>query len=147
MPYVFYCTSKTSSSGCQPEIAASGEPSFSGNDAFFVTAVREHTNTAGTSIGIFFWGLAPAGSPFGGGFLCVAPPLIRTPPQIHTGGSACSPPFWGSFYSFHFSRAYMSLNGLAPGNVFYGQYWNRDSGFAPPNNVGMTGGIQVTVCP
>ena len=37
--------------------------------------------------------------------------------------------------------------GLPSDLTIYAQYWSRDNGFPPPNNVGLSGGIQFTVCP
>ncbi len=31
--------------------------------------------------------------------------------------------------------------------MFYAQYWFRDPGFAPPQNVGLSNGIEVTLAP
>jgi hypothetical protein len=51
------------------------------------------------------------------------------------------------FYSFQFSPAMMNQAGLLVDDDVYSQYWSRDNGFPPPNNVGLTAGIHWQVCP
>jgi len=50
-------------------------------------------------------------------------------------------------YSFHFSRSYMLAVALQAGDTLYAQYWSRDPGFAPPDDVGLTDAIQFTIAP
>lgn len=137
-PMEHYCTAKTNSASCVPSIGASGAPLATGDDAFFVIATQE---LAGKS-GIFFWGQAAAALPFGGGTLCVAPPLVRGPVQNSGGTTGCT-----GTYSQHFGQAYMAAHNVSPGDTLFGQYWSRDPGFAPPNNVALTRGLQFTVLP
>jgi hypothetical protein len=40
----------------------------------------------------------------------------------------------------------MSQAGLVVGDDVYSQYWSRDNGFPPPDNVGLTGGVHWEVC-
>jgi Tol biopolymer transport system component len=140
-PLRAYCTAKINSLGCTPTVGASGLPTTTGFDAFFLTAESILSN----QFGIFFWGTAPASNPFFGGTLCVAAPIVRTPVQ-NSGGNP--PPFdcSGSF-SFHFSQAIMQAHGLTSGTTVYGQYWCRDPGFPPPNSIGLSDGIEFTLCP
>ncbi|MCK6447880.1 MAG: hypothetical protein L6Q99_15920 [Planctomycetes bacterium] len=137
-PMATYCTAKTSSGGCVPRIGATGAPTASGDDAFFVFAQLVQAPTFGT----FFWSTAPAGTPFGGGTLCLKTPLQRTPPKSTGPVAGCV-----GGLSFHFSHAYMAQKGVQAGDTIYGQYWTRDGGFAPPNNLGLTGGLQVVFGP
>lgn len=138
-PIATYCSPKTNSLGCSPLIAAVGTPRASGLDSFFLTAAGE----VGNKSGIFFWGTSPASIPFGGGTLCIQPPTKRTPPQLSGGsGSACD-----GVYSFHFTQAYMAQQGVQAGATLYGQFWGRDPGFSPPNNISLTNATKWNVVP
>jgi hypothetical protein len=137
-----YCTAKVNSAGCTPAIVPNGVPRMSGNDAYFLTAV----NVLNNKNGLFFWGFMPNNIPFAGGFRCVKEPIRRTPIAA-SGGTPFPANDCSGFYSFHFSQAYMVSEGLSPGITLYGQYWSRDPGFAPPTNVGLTDGVQFTICP
>jgi hypothetical protein len=140
-PMLGYCTAKTNSQGCAPSIAATGAPLFSGFDSFFVIAQSELNQKSG----IFFWGHQPATIAFGGGTLCVQPPLVRSP-VLSSGGSASGADCSGR-YAWQFRQSYMAAKGLSAGDTLYGQFWSRDPGFAPPNNVGLTDAIQFTIAP
>ena len=140
MPIV-YCTPKLNSLGCIPSVASSGTPCLSGSDDFHITAASVLNN----KVGIMIWSGAPNSLPFMGGILCLAPPIIRTPHQI-SGGNP--PPLdCSGTYSFHFSQAYMASKLIPAGTQLYAQYWSRDPGFAPPNNVGLTDGLEFVVGP
>ena len=137
-----YCTAKVNSAGCTPAVVPNGVPRMSGNDAYFLTAI----NVLNNKNGLFFWGFMPNNIPFAGGFRCVKEPIRRTPVAA-SGGAPFPANDCSGFYSFHFSQAYMVSEGLSPGITLYGQYWSRDPGFAPPTNVGLTDGVQFTICP
>ena len=92
-----------------------------------------------------FWGRAPDAIPFGGGALWVQPPFARTPVR-DSGGSGGGADCSGA-YSFHFSRSYMLAVALQAGDTLYAQYWSRDPGFAPPDNVALSNALQFTICP
>jgi len=138
-PPVTYCTAKVNSMGCLPAIGCVGAPTISGPDDFHVTAASVLNN----EVGMVFWGHGPNNLPFMGGTLCVAPPIIRTPVQ-HSGGNPPPPDCSGS-YSFHFSQAYMASKFIVGGTQLYAQYWSRDPGFMPPNNVGLTADLDFIV--
>ena len=91
------------------------------------------------------WGRAPAATSFAGGTLCVAPPLTRTAAQT-SGGNSLPPEDCTGTYVFQFTPAMMSQAGLQVGDDVYSQYWSRDNGFPPPDNVGLTAGVQWVVC-
>jgi hypothetical protein len=133
-----YCTAKVNSAGATPVIGACGLPSVSGAYAFVLTAIRVLPNKNG----LFFWGLAPASFTFGGGTLCVQPPIVRSPVQT----SSTGPSGVGSYF-FPFDASYMSSFGLSAGQSIYGQFWSRDPGFAPPENIGLTDAILFTLSP
>jgi hypothetical protein len=134
-----YCTPKTNSAGCTPVITTAGEPSLSGNDAFFIVA---HDVLPGKS-GMMLWSATSNSLPFAGGTLCLAQPIKRTSGQ----SSGSAPGACTGNYSFHFSQAYMAANSLTAGTNLYAQYWSRDPGFAPPNNIGLSSGISFRVDP
>lgn len=135
-----YCTAKVNSLGCTPAISYTGLPSLSGADDFYITASHVLNNKPGTLL------LSPtsAAMPFLGGILCVQAPIARTPNQVAHG---TPPPLncTGS-YSFFLSHAYMGAHAFQPGTQWYAQYWSRDPGFAPPNNIGLSDGIGFLIC-
>ena len=137
-----YCTAKVNSLGCTPAISSGGEPHTAGAvDAFFVSA----HNVLNNKSGLFLWSFSPALLPFGGGTLCVGPPVVRTTAMVSGGtptGSDCS----GS-YSYRFTQAYLAAKGITPGTSVYVQAWSRDSGFAAPNNIGLSDGLHFTAAP
>lgn len=141
LPVLVECVAKTNSQGCVPAIGASGLPRATGDDAFFVTAARVRPGLAGMLV----WSRAAATVPFGGGVLCVASPIRRTP-LANAGSGGPSDTCTGT-YSFHFSHAYLAQNGLAPGSSVHCQYWSRDPGFAVPNAIGLTDALAFTVAP
>ncbi len=137
-----YCTAKLNSLGCPPSIESSGAPSLSIADDFTVGA----SNVLNNKVGILIWSHSPAATPFGGGTLCIGPPITRTAGQ----GSGGTPPpviNCSGTYSYHFSQAYMVANALGAGMSLYAQYWSRDTGYAAPNNVGLTDAVGFTICP
>src|SRR5262249_20818478 len=69
-----YCTATTSSLGCTPKTSASGTPSASSPDPFWIRA----TNVISHRSGILLWSTAADRAPFaGGGVLCVRAPFHR----------------------------------------------------------------------
>ena len=135
-----YCSGKLNSQGCVPSITSSGEPRLGPpTDAFYLSA----TGWIGNQPGIFLWSVQSASAPFFGGTLCVGGSVHRTVPQ-KSGGlpSGCT----GTF-SYHFTSAYMTSQGLPAGQLVFGQFWGRDNGIALPNDVGLSDAIQFTVCP
>jgi Tol biopolymer transport system component len=138
-PITVYCTSKTNSLGCNPLIIPVGTPRASGFDAFFLTGVAQ----IGNKSGLLFWGSLEASIPFAGGWLCVRPPVVRTPVQNSGGsGGSCN----GTF-SFHMTQAYMVQHGIGAGDTLHGQYWARDPGFVPPNNISLSNAATWVVVP
>ena len=51
------------------------------------------------------------------------------------------------YYAYTFTQAKMAQHGFTPGDDLYGQFWSRDSGFAPPNNVGLTAAMHAVILP
>jgi hypothetical protein len=133
-----YCSPKVNSAGCTPQISWTGGASLTLGDNLHITA----NNVLAQRAGMLFWGTAQASLPFGGGTICVAQPVRRTPVQFSNGSSGC----WGA-YDFHFTQAEMLAAGLTAGARIYAQYWSRDPGFAAPNNIGLTAGLAVDLAP
>ncbi len=134
-----YCTAKVNSLGCVPRISTSGIPSLHTADNFYIGA----TDVLNNKPGMLLWGMRSASTPFYGGLLCIAPTIHRTSVQ-NSGGSSTGLDCSGS-YSFHFSQAYMSSQGLLPGTTVKAQYWSRDPGFAAPFNIGLTNALSFVV--
>jgi len=137
-----YCSAKLNSIGCLPAIGFSGVPSLTmGVDDFRVAA----TNVRSHQLGMLIWGKAQTSAPFGGGTRCVGKPFRRT--QLQDSGGPVGLVDCNGYYSFHFSQAFMTANGLQAGDVVYGQYWSRDPGYSPPNDIGLTNAVTFTVLP
>jgi hypothetical protein len=142
-PSLVYCTPKLNSLGCSPTIFTTGTPSLSGTGPGFRIRAGSVLNQ---EVGLMFWGRAPASIPFAGGTLCVAPPLTRTAVQ-NSGGTSLPAMDCSGTYVFQFTPAMMNQAGLVVGDDVYSQYWSRDDGFPPPDNVGLTAGVHWSVCP
>lgn len=121
-----YCTAKTNSLGCVPQIGWSGTPSASSPSGFTITA----SSTRNQQNGMLFYGTNGAASaPWKGGTICVQPPLRRTPLQ-NAGGNAppaldCSGTFALDFNTWTTSGADPAL--FAGAHVF-AQLYSRDPG-------------------
>lgn len=130
-----YCTSKTTSNGCVPTLALSGAPDVNAGSGFTLTA----TSVPNQKSGLLFYSLLGRQSvPFGGGSLCVVPPLRRTG-ALQSGGSATGNDCTGTL-AFDFNTFVAS--GLDPalvaGATVDAQFWFRDPGFTAPQNLGLT---------
>jgi hypothetical protein len=141
-PPTVYCTAKTNSVGCVPQIGWSGTATLSGADDFVVGA----NLVTSDKVGLLFYGYQRAAAPFYGGTMCVDTPVVRTPLQSSGGNTAfddCS-----GTYSFAFTHAYMNAHALAPGTSVHAQFWSRDPGFAlPQQNIGLTDALEFDVRP
>jgi hypothetical protein len=116
-----YCTSKVHSGGCAPLVVTSGTPSLTGADDFVLGA-----NLAlDGMVGKFIWGLGPPqAAPFAGGYLCITPPLVRSP-TLFTGGDGKATNCSGTFY-WPVDHDYMKSQSWLPGQTLYAQAWGRD---------------------
>lgn len=141
---VTYGVAKTNSLGCVPAIEVVGEASVSTPSGCSIRA----RNVLSGRFGMLFYGLAgPDSMPFLGGTLLVDNPLRRTAIQLASGPSApvdCS----GEYdYDFDALIASGAVPELVPGVRVWAQYYSRDGGYAPPNNVGLTDAVELMICP
>ncbi len=141
---VAYCNAKTNSLGCLPAIGWYGQPSASAMEGFQVVATQLRNNKATV---LFYTRAGRAAQPFGGGTLCLATPISRTPIQTSGGkpaGNGCS----GSL-SFDFNT--LIASGVDPalvaGVTIDAQFWGRDPGFVAPNNVTITNALEFVIGP
>ncbi|MCK6447097.1 MAG: VCBS repeat-containing protein [Planctomycetes bacterium] len=135
-----YCTSKTNSEVCYPQLSFSGVPSTTSASGFVVGA----NNVLNNKFGLFFYSLAGKQAvAFQGGYLCVKLPTKRTPTQNSAGQpppNDCSGGYVFDFNAYAASGADPAVQ--VTGTTVWGQWWQRDPGFAPPNNTGLTEAIE-----
>ncbi len=146
-PPVSYCTSGTTSSGCNALIAASGQPSasFANPCTITVTAVE------GQRSGIVFYGLQALPQPWcgagvGSSFLCVKPPTQRSFPQNSNGASnTCSGQLMLDWNAFQ--QAFPGSLGApwSSGDKVYLQAWFRDP--ASCRTTSLSDGLELTYRP
>ena len=135
-----YCTAKQTSTGCTPQITTTGAPSASASSGFVVQTDQVEPQ----NLGIFFYGQSgPAAVPFQGGFLCVQPPTLRTPPTSSGGAAACSGAYSIDFNAYRASGADPQL---VAGSTVHGQFWFRDPP-EPISGTGLSEGVTFTLCP
>ncbi|MCE9593547.1 MAG: integrin alpha [Planctomycetes bacterium] len=136
---VVYCTAKTSSKGCVPISTATHGVGASIGQGITVsaTAVPKKKNA------ILFWSVSSGQQPFAGGWMCVGAPKFAAK-VLHTGGSAgdCS----GSL-AYTFTSAQAVAHSLQPGATVHTQFWIRDQGFAAPQNLALSAGVQFDYWP
>jgi hypothetical protein len=140
MPPSSYCTAKTNSQGCVPELSAQGTPTLSGPDDFVVSVGDAINNKPG----LFLWGKKAQLDFVFGSVICVGPPLIRTPPST-TGGTAGPDDCTGTM-SFAFTHDYMAQQGIQIGDDVHVQAWYRDPAQSV-HPVGLSAGMTFFVVP
>jgi hypothetical protein len=136
-----YCVAKPNSLGCLPSIGWSGAPSLAGPADFHVTASSELSG----KVGLAFFGNAAASLPFGGGTLCVHPPLVRTPSQISSG--PISPSDCSGSYDFHLQAAWLLAHGWGAGATLHAQYWARDPSHPDGSTISLSDALVFEVLP
>lgn len=143
-PVTRYCTAKTNALGCTPTIGFDGWPSVANPTPFTVRASQLQNQKAGL---LLYSLTGPSGASFGGGTLCCQAPIRRTSVQL-SGGSV--PPANDCTGSFAFDFNAYTASGADPALVLgaqvWAQYWARDPGFAPPNNVSLTDALAFELC-
>jgi hypothetical protein len=141
-----YCTTSTTTNGCNPLMGASGTPSASASSGFTLTC----SSVEGQRSGLLFYGVSgPNAAPWATGntsTLCVKPPTQRTTVQT-SGGTILS---CDGQLSLDF-LAYMAANPgalgqpLAQGHVFHTQAWFRDPAAVKTTN--LSDGLTFSLCP
>ena len=146
---VVYCSAKVNSLGCTPTLGSSGVSSATHASGFTVTA----SNVLNQKLGLWYYSLAGRDrTPFAGGLRCVAPPLHRTP-SGSTGGNPLPNDCSGSSSIDMNAFALGMIGGnpspvlTQPGHTVRMQFVSRDPGFAPPDNLSLTGGFEYVVGP
>lgn len=141
IPPTTFCTAKLNSQFCLPTISATGTPSLSGGVGSFLIDSGLQMPLVN---GFLLYGYAADSIPFQGGFLCIAPPTVRTGVQFSGGstGNPCSGSFTFDFGAYLASGADANLT---CGTEVYSQYWSRDTGFTAPNNTNLSLGLEFTI--
>jgi hypothetical protein len=137
-----YCTAKWNSAGCLPLLSWGGfHPSASSQLPFLISGagLLPHQPCV-----LFYGKDGQAAIPLGGGLLCVAPPLWRLPAASTGGTILCSGKFSIDFNDWIQSGADPFLQA---GQRVYAQLWQRDPGFAPPLDVGLTNALRFAIAP
>jgi hypothetical protein len=136
-----YCTAKTNSLGCVPEITWNGLPSATLTSPFEIRA----GNVLNNKNGLLFYGYTSSSTPFQGGTKCVAAPTKRTP--VQDSGGNVPPNDCSGVYSYDFQARIQSGAdaSLVVGATAYAQYWSRDPQSA--STTGLTDGVRFTIQP
>ncbi len=143
---VVYCIAKTNSLGCTSAIGFSGTPSATAGSGFQVDAANVFSHKSG----LLFYGLRGSTLiPFQGGWLCVWPPLRRTP--VQGSGGLLPPPSRDCTGVFSFDFNAWIASGADPalvaGQEVWAQYWSRDPGFPPPEGSNLTDALAFAIQP
>lgn len=141
-PPVSYCTGKVNSLGCVPAMTISGSTGLSGADDLVVSGQQVINN----SLGMMIWSRAPNATPFGGGTLCLLPPLRRTP-IVPAGGTPPGVRDCSGVISFAFTHAYATTQGMRPGDRIYCQCWSRDVQSADGTGLSLSNALEFRWCP
>jgi hypothetical protein len=138
-----YCTAQTTSDGCTPFISqlfSYHSPSLSAGAGFNLRVSGVPRNKPG----LFFYGVnGRAAAPFQGGFLCVQPPLRRTPVRTTSNPGAPCGGFMVMDFNTHVANNFDA--GLEVGTTVSVQAWTRDP--AAPSTTNLSGAIEFVMCP
>lgn len=115
-----YCVSHVDTDGCIASVQlGSGSASLSGADSLDIMASDVRTS----SMGLMFYGFAPANIPLQNETLCMGAPLQRGSVSSSGGIGTC-----GGSFSVSFGASQISAAGLGVGDSVYAQFWYRDPG-------------------
>jgi hypothetical protein len=145
-----YCTAKSNSQSCVPDISSTGLSSAASATGFVVRSINNLNGKPGL---LLYGSTGRASGPFGGGVLCINAPLRRST-TLNSGGTTAPPLNCTGIYSIDMNAfAAGSLGGnplpalKLPGTIVDCQFWGRDQGFAPPNNVSLSNALEYQVGP
>lgn len=131
-PPAVYCTAKVTSGGCVPTIQTSytGAPPELPKVGYGLGFTVQARSLEPLHNGLFFYGITgPNAAPFScTGFLCVAPPIQRTPVMNTRGSTGCTGSLtlqWNAWMLYDFSEAYAGAP-FAAGRTIWMQGWFRD---------------------
>jgi hypothetical protein len=120
-----YCTPKMTSTGSLPMIGSTGQPKLSTNN-FALTVVA----AIGSQPAVSIHSAGQAATPFQGGTLCLAAPVIRSAPVTTD--------------VFGFATIAVPIDPTMPGTTRHYQWWFRDPGDA--FGTGLSNAATVTFC-
>jgi hypothetical protein len=138
-----YCSAKLNSQGCLPTITSTGSPSATGGPGSFT--IRS-ANMINQKMGVLLYSLMSASTPFQGGTLCLAAPLLRSPGQ--SSGGSTGPDDCSGTYAFDMGALIASGTDahLHVGTTGYAQWYQRDPA-SPSAPVGLSAGLAFTIGP
>jgi subtilisin-like proprotein convertase family protein len=145
---VSYCTTSTTSNGCNPTLASSGSASIAGGPGSFILTC---SNVEGQKSGLIFYGISGRNNiPWATGstsFLCVKAPTQRMQTQSSGGTSGqCDGSLTQDFFHYVVNVNPFALgNPLAPGQTYQAQAWFRDP--PAPKTTNLSDGNEFTLCP
>jgi len=130
-PPVAYCTSKLNSCGTPATISWTGAPSAGAGSGFTISGGQAADNKLGLLIYSDAGRMAPAGPFAQTGFLCIQPPIRRSPAVLSSGGTpgACDSSFVLDMNAFAAGQAGGNPNLFlsVPGTMVNAQWWGRDN--------------------
>ena len=128
-----YCVSTVNSTGSAATITSTGYASIWKDDLVLIAEGLPPNEP-----GLFVRGPSAAQNPFGNGFLCLGPPVVRILPNVTSNASGvASSPFHVTSHGFPVVNA---------GETWYFQYLYRDPAGGPPG-FNLSDGLQVTFIP
>jgi hypothetical protein len=149
-PVSYYCTAKTNSLGCTPQILTSGTPSAGTQSGFVIAGASVRNN----KFGVLLYGTSgKAAVPFQGGFFCQQTPVRRSIPS-NAGGNPPPANDCSGVYTIDmaaFAAGHLGGNPLPAlriaGTSVTAQWWGRDQGFPFPNNTTLSNAVEWIVQP
>lgn len=137
-----FCEAKMNSRGCLPAIGSAGSTPLTGPEDFVVTA----TLVRNAKVGTLFLSVAPTALPAFGGTLCAQPPVVRLASQ-RSGGSPGNVQDCSGSYAFPLAQQRLQQLGLVPASTRYLQILYRDPPHPDGTGLGLTDGLEATICP
>ena len=146
---VAYCTAKINSLACVSAITSTGLASAASGSGFVVSSSNNLNNKPGL---LLYGSTGQAAGPFLGGILCINAPIKRSLALDSAGNpppNACS-----GVYSIDMNAFAVGALGGNPfsaltvvGTTIDCQFWGRDPGFAPPDNVSLSDALEYQIGP